>query len=204
MEKLNLYIVRHGQTEWNLEKRMQGQKDSPLTELGREQADKLRHSLENIKWDAIYSSSSQRALTTANIIRSNQEIPIILRDELQEMSFGDWEGKLLKDIAESEPQKNEDFWMSPDLYVASSGEDFFDVEKRVTKEIKKIVERHSAGNILLVTHTVIVKLLMAYFEKRPLEALWNPPYIQPTALCRVEIENEQVNILLHGDTSHLS
>ena len=202
MKNLNLYIVRHGQTEWNLEKRMQGRKDSPLTKLGARQAEKLGHSLVDTKWDAIYSSSSQRAVTTANIIRGKQETPITLRDELQEMSFGDWEGKLLKDIAESEPQKNEDFWMSPDLYVASSGEDFFEVEKRVVKEIKKIIGKHTEGNILIVTHTVIVKLLMAYFEKRPLEALWNPPYIQPTALCKVEIENDQANILLHGDTSH--
>jgi len=203
MEKLILYIVRHGETVWNLEKRMQGRKDSPLTDLGREQAEKLRHSLKDIKWDAIYSSPLQRTHATANIIRSNQEIPITFRDELQEMCFGDWEGKLHQEIAEDEPQKYEDFWMSPDLYATGSGEDFFEVEKRVVKEIKEIIRQHPVGHILILTHTVVVKLLMAYFEQRPIEALWNPPTIQPTALCKVEIENEQVNILLHGDTSHL-
>ena len=202
MKKLNLYIVRHGQTEWNLEKRMQGRKDSPLTELGTRQAEKLGHSLVDTKWDAIYSSSSQRADATANIIRGKQETPITLRHELQEMAFGDWEGKLHKDIAEQEPQKYEDFWMSPDLYVTGSGEDFFETEKRVVKEIKEIIEQHEVGNVLIVAHTVVIKLLMTYFEKRPLEALWNPPTIRPTALCRVEIKNDQVTILLHGDTSH--
>ena len=202
MEKLNLYIIRHGQTKWNVEKRMQGRKDSPLTELGVEQARKLKHSLKDIKWDAIYSSSLQRALTTANIIRGDLTIPIIPLYGLQEMCFGDWEGKLTEDIARQEPHKYEDFWMSPDLYVTSTGEDFFEVQKRVLKEIKRILEQHKTGNVLIVAHTVIVKLLMAYFEDRPLEALWNPPRIQPTALSKIEIANDQVTILLHGDTSH--
>jgi len=200
--KLKLYIVRHGQTQWNVEKRMQGRKDSPLTELGKAHSEKLMRTLKDTKWEAIYSSSSQRTLLTADIIRGEQKIPIISRDELQEMCFGDMEGKLHKDIAEQEPQKFEDFWLSPDLYTSGSGEDFFEVEKRVIKEIKKIIRQHPEGNVLIVTHTVVIKLLIAFFEKRPLETLWDPIIIHPTALSIVEVENDQTNILLHGDTSH--
>lgn len=202
MRNLNLYIARHGQTMWNQEKRMQGHQDSALTDLGKGQAKKLRDSLKETKWEAIYASPLQRALATANIIRGKQAVPIICQDDLREMCFGDWEGKLHQEIAKQEPQKYEDFWMSPDLYVTSSGESFFEVEKRVLKALRKIMEQHQTGNVLIVTHTVVVKLLMAYFEQRPLGALWNPPTIEPTALCQVEIKKDQTTILLHGDTSH--
>lgn len=199
---LNLYIVRHGQTEWNLEKRFQGRKDSPLTKLGKLQAKWLRDSLKGIQWDTIYSSSLQRTLTTAEIIGGDQSCSIMPSDDLQEMSFGEWEGKLQKEIAQNEPLRFETFWHSPDSYIASSGEDFYEVEERVLQVLQRIIKENPSGNVLIVTHTVVVKILMAYFEDRSIEALWNPPLIEPASLCKIEISDNQVNILLHGDTSH--
>lgn len=199
---LNLYIVRHGQTEWNSEKRFQGHKDSPLTELGKRQAEQLRNSLKGIQWENIYSSSLQRTLATAEIISRDQLRPIIPSDDLQEMSFGEWEGKLQKEIAQNEPLRFEALWHSPSSYIASSGEDFYEVKERALRVLRRVIKENPCGNVLIVTHTVIVKILMAYFEERSIETLWEPPFIHPASLCKIEISNNQVNILLHGDISH--
>jgi probable phosphoglycerate mutase len=72
----------------------------------------------------------------------------------------------------------------------------------VLPEFKEIVRNHNGKNILIVTHTVVVKILMAYFEGRALSDIWNPPYIHPACLCKVEIEEDKPIICLHGDISH--
>ena len=202
MSKTTLYIVRHGQTEWNVQKRMQGHKDSPLMELGVLQAQWLYESLSNLEFDGIYTSSSLRAVKTAEIISGEQKEKIVKSDQLKEINLGKWEGQILADIEKKDPKGFESFWKTPHQFKLNSAESFFDVQNRVLPEIKNIVRNHLGGNILVVTHTVVVKILMAYFEGRTLSDLWNPPYIHPACLCKVEIEEEKPIICLHGDISH--
>jgi probable phosphoglycerate mutase len=88
----NLYIVRHGQTQWNVEGQIQGRLDSPLTDAGVQQAQQLARQLQNISFDSIYSSSSNRAFSTALYLRKNQE-KVIKSDHLMEMDFATWQGE---------------------------------------------------------------------------------------------------------------
>jgi phosphohistidine phosphatase SixA len=83
----NIYLVRHGQTEWNVEHRMQGHQDSPLTELGLTQAHWLGDAFEDKPLDLIYSSSSYRAFRTAELIRKDKVIDIIKHDDFKEMNL---------------------------------------------------------------------------------------------------------------------
>jgi probable phosphoglycerate mutase len=179
MQKTSLYIVRHGQTEWNVQKRMQGHKDSALTELGESQAQWLYESLSNVEFDGIYTSSSLRAVRTAEIISGKQKVPITRSDQLKEINLGEWEGQIQEDIEKKDPERFESFWKTPHLFKLSSGESFVEVQNRVLPELKDIVSNHIGTNILMVTHTVVVKILMAYFEGRALSDIWNPPYIHP-------------------------
>ncbi|WP_235206697.1 histidine phosphatase family protein [Paenibacillus tyrfis] len=71
-----MYLTRHGQTEWNSKKKMQGHLDSPLTDYGMQQAEWLKERLENVHFDAIYSSSSPRAFNTARIVSGNHPVQI--------------------------------------------------------------------------------------------------------------------------------
>jgi len=197
-EGLNLYIVRHGETEWNVEKRFQGRKDSPLTELGKQQAKQLGETLSGIQWEAVYVSPLGRCVDTAKIIVKNGQ-PIILNEALQEMCFGNWEGQLHQEIIQTEPFKFEAFWQEPDHYITSSGEDFYEVQERVIGELQKMIHKHPSGNVLIISHTVVIKILMAYFDDRSIEALWNPPSIKPASLCQVAILNGgKSEILLYG------
>lgn len=202
MSKTTLYIARHGQTEWNVEKRMQGQQDSPLTMLGKQQAQWLGEALASVNVDVIYASSSGRTVMTAKYLRGNKDVPIVQKDEFREMSLGNWEGKFIKDIEQKESKAYKTFWERPDLYQTDSGETFHDVYHRAVPEVRRILKTHANQSILIVTHTVTLKLIMAYFEGRPLANLWDPPYIHPACLCKIEVSGEEWKILLHGDISH--
>jgi len=199
---LHLYIVRHGQTEWNLAGKFQGSQDSPLTELGKQQARQLGERLKGVTWDGIYASPQKRAHETAKLICPEEKEQIILKDDLKEMCFGDWEGRHHENVAKEEPFQWEAFLQSPDTYVSSTGEDYQAVEARVLRALQEIVEKHPAGNVLIISHGIVVKLLMLHFEGRDLVTLWNPPEIRNTSLCKIALSEGQSEILLYSDTSH--
>ena len=197
-----LFITRHGQTEWNLEGRMQGQKDSKLTELGEVQASWLGERLSGEKIDLIISSSSGRAFRTAEIIRGERDIEIIPNDNLIEMHFGDWEGELHTDIEINYPDQQHNFWNNPHLYQTSTGETFDQVFERVSNEIEKIISDNEGKNILIVTHAVVLKSLITYFENKEIKDLWTGAFMHSTSLNIVEINDNHREIVLQGDISH--
>jgi len=197
-----LYLTRHGQTEWNLERRWQGQKDSKLTELGELQAEWLGKRLNEIEIDMIISSSSGRAVKTAEIIRGDREIIIEYNDNLREINLGEWEGLLYSEIELLYTEEEYNFWNFPHLYKPVGGETFMQVVERASNEIEKIILEYKGKNIVIVTHGITLKLLMAYFENKDLKDLWNGAAMHPTCLSIVEIEKDYPNIILHGDTSH--
>lgn len=199
---IRLFLTRHGQTKWNVEKRFQGSMDSSLTELGIKQAELLSHRLAHEKFDIIYSSHLQRAYKTAEIIKNNRDVKIIKDENLAEMKLGEWEGLKHDDILEKYSKEYELFWNKPHLFEASSGEGYDDLKKRAIASIEKIIKENDGKNVLIVTHTVVIKQIMAYFEERPLEKLWDPPYIHPTSLSLIEIDKNAVEIKMHADISH--
>lgn len=201
-ETTTIYITRHGQTEWNIQKRFQGHNDSPLTELGMKQASWLGESLEQEAIDLIYSSSSQRAVKTAEIIRGERDIPIDLSDAFKEISLGVWEGITQEEAKEHFAEQFDHFWNDPGAFQVENSETFQQVYDRAVQKVNEIIHDHRGKSILIVTHTAVIKLLMAYFEKRLLKDIWEPPYIHPTCLCEIEIIDGDYNIVRHGDTGH--
>ncbi|KOR90137.1 histidine phosphatase family protein [Paenibacillus solani] len=197
-----IYLVRHGQTEWNVQHRFQGHKDSPLTELGIQQAEWLGDALKEDNFDLIYSSTSNRAYHTADIIRGGRNVPITACEEFREINLGVWEGQTQERIAELYPQQLDHFWNHPELFSVQDSETFNEVRERTVNKLVDIVGSNPGASILLVTHTVVVKLLMAYFEGRSMDRLWDLPYIHPTCLSKIELTDEVPSIILHGDVSH--
>jgi broad specificity phosphatase PhoE len=203
MKRTVLYLTRHGQTEWNVVKRLQGHQDSPLTELGVKQAGWLGEALSDIEFEAIYSSSSPRTIRTAEIIRGARNVEIIKEDDLREINMGSWEGQLSTDIEAQFPRENYAYRNTPHLYEpVNRGESFYDLQNRLLPKIREIVSKHEGKNVLIVTHGVSLKVIMASFGGRPLSELWIPPIIHPTALCKVMIEGDKQIVELNGDTSH--
>jgi len=110
---LTIYLTRHGETVWNIENRLQGSKDSELTASGISDAKLLSEKLAKVSFSKIYTSSSKRAVTTANILKNNRTIPIIEEDDLKEINFGDWEGKTKQEINEGFENEFESLWKTP-------------------------------------------------------------------------------------------
>ncbi|WP_084243673.1 histidine phosphatase family protein [Planomicrobium okeanokoites] len=200
---LTLYITRHGETEWNLEKRMQGWGDSPLTEKGKKNALELSARLKDTEFEAVYASPSLRALSTARVISADRKLQIQVDDKLREINVGEWEGKEHAYINDNYPEEYFSFWNTPHLYTSAAGENFKELQERALEAVQSIREHHQEGNILIVTHSIIIKALLAFFKKLPLEDLWSPPFIHDTSLTMVEVDDDNFIIVMEGDTYHV-
>lgn len=199
---LTLYITRHGETEWNKEKRMQGWLDSNLTEDGKNSALLLGERLKDIEFTAVFSSPSGRTKTTTALIKGNRDIPIHYDDDLKEMNLGQWEGQTQSSIFEMHPNDYEDFWYTPHLFTPIGGEHFEETKARALKALNAIQNEYADGNVLIVTHTVIIKCLLSIFKNDSIENLWDGPYIHDTSLTKVQVTDNGYTILLEGDISH--
>lgn len=202
---MKIYLTRHGQTEWNLEKRLQGWKDSNLTSKGREGAELLGERLKTVDLDIIFSSSSMRAIETSKIITRGRNIEIKPEDDLREIHTGKWEGNTLPDIEKLYPEEYYAYQNTPHLYKPSTngGETFFQLQERAISVINKIIDEGKYQNVLIVTHGVTARIIMAYFENCPIEKLWETPHIRNTSLSLIEIEGEDIKIPVYADASHL-
>lgn len=200
---LKIYITRHGETEWNKEGRLQGWKNSHLTEKGIRDAKKLGNRLKNINFDCIYSSPQGRALDTAKYIRGDKNTQIVICDSLKEMGFGKWEGMENKEIEIQYPKEYFNFWNKPHLYRTVEGENFDELFNRIKNALDRIIKDNEGENVLIVSHGVAIKAMYSIIKRCPLEELWNSIPIRNNSLTIVEVRDGDINIILETDTSHL-
>lgn len=155
---MGLYFTRHGQTDWNIERRLQGKSDIPLNATGIAQAKKTKEALQEIRIDKIYTSPLMRAKKTAELINEGRNITIYEEKRLMERGFGIYEGKLRKDILIS------DIWVSSDIPLSAGGEDTNSFFKRVEEFLDEIIEESQMSNLLLVSHGGVGIPFQCYFD----------------------------------------
>jgi len=148
-----IYVVRHGETEWNAINKVLGRTDMPLNDKGLEQAREIARSLKDVKIDVFLCSPLIRARQTADAISSEIGIRYKIDDRLIEQDFGEFEGVDRSD-SEYQAAKREYFARYP------GGESFFDLAARVFPLIKEL----EGSNALLVTHGGICRIVRSYFE----------------------------------------
>ncbi|MEI8632726.1 histidine phosphatase family protein [Vibrio sp. PP-XX7] len=124
-----IHIFRHGETEWNLEGRMQGFLDSQLTTLGRQQAREAKSKLKGLRFDVAYSSTSSRAFETVQILSEDLDLQIYKDEALREINLGVWEGMLHTDVKSKYSTEHENFWSKPSEYKGVGGENFLSSPK---------------------------------------------------------------------------
>ncbi|MEH7495801.1 histidine phosphatase family protein [Neobacillus niacini] len=200
---ITLYITRHGETEWNTEKRMQGWLDSNLTENGIKNAVSLGERLKETELTAIFSSPSGRTKATTSLIRGERDIPVIYDENLKEIKLGQWEGKTHSSIKELYQIQYESYWNAPHKYTSVGGETFEETRARAIQVLDRIKRDYKSGNILIVTHSVVIKCLYLFFRNTSIETLWDPPYMHDTSLTIVEMNENGFKLVLEGDISHL-
>ncbi|RKS87176.1 putative phosphoglycerate mutase [Orbus hercynius] len=164
MKNLNLYLIRHGQTEWNIADRMQGSKNSPLTAQGVLGAKITGQYLQDTPFIAAYSSPQQRAVETRDYILSvrNDIVPAKTSDGLREMDFGLWEGKPITELRQL-PEFS-DYMHKPAEFdsATNKGENYLAVLNRMKSSLDEIVSKavQDTGNILIVSHGTALRLLL--------------------------------------------
>jgi len=200
---LKLYLTRHGETEWNVEKRLQGWGDSPLTENGVARAHSFKELVADVKFDKIYASDQKRAVDTANIIKNNREIKVIELPELRELAFGDWEGRTVADIKSTESELFDIYLNDPLLYKPNSGETISELFKRAEKALDKIVE-NEGENVLVVSHGVTIRAIITLLKNLGIDDYKEIP-VYPGASLNIfeKSENGWVGIV-EGDISHFN
>jgi len=198
-----LYIVRHGETLWNNTLRYQGHADIPLNEKGVEQAHSLGRRLQKEGFDAFYASDLRRAYHTASIIASYQGGRVQARSALREINFGSWEGLTREEIRLRFAQVAEKWWRAPLTTRLPDGETLQEVVDRAIAEIRRIVDDHPDGKVLVVSHGGTIRACIGYLLGLDLNNYWRLRQ-DNAALNIIDYQEEKGAILvLFNDTSHL-
>lgn len=172
----DIYLARHGETEWNQSKKLQGQLDSPLTPTGRGQAETLALKLASTAVTKIFTSPLGRAQTTAEICQQTLSCPVEIHEQLQERHFGDWQG-----LSKSE-LKAQGLYTSEHDELGDTrppnGESALDCALRFYRALENIAKQHLSGRVLIVSHGDIIRcfnklLLQTIGVQEPINVLAN-------------------------------
>lgn len=152
-----LFLVRHGETEWNKNGKVQGRTDIELSSEGIMQAKLLAERLMTEDINVIYSSSLKRAHRTAEIIAEYKQCDVIKSEMIHEICFGPWEGMAINEIKTKYSEHFRVYREDPVNFKLPGAETFDDLTTRTYSAIIDIVNRHKGSNILLVSHGVTIK-----------------------------------------------
>lgn len=199
---MNIYLIRHGETDQNKKRCLQGRSDIELNEYGCELARKTAQALKDVRFDLIFTSPLKRARKTAEILRGERNIPIIEEKRLIEISFGEYEGLCYGKEHYSIPDQNFIFFFEkPECYkVPPKGESFESVIKRTGEFLQKLVQDpvYQDKNILLSTHGCALKAVLAGVRGTPLSDFWGKGVHKNCAVTLLEAKDGRIRVVEEG------
>ena len=185
---MKFYLTRHGETDWNIQNRIQGQTDTLLNERGREQAHELAARLKDeYEIKSIYTSRQKRARETAEVIGQAIHVTPIVREGLEEISLGSWEGYTWKQVREQFPDEYQAWYRNRRYQIPPGGESYQQLLNRLLPTLDAILNENS-GNILMVSHSAVIMTLMTYLYDTPFEDMARNYKTENTGV--VEIDRE--------------
>ena len=204
MEATRIIAVRHGETAWNVDARIQGQLDIQLNDTGRWQARRVGEALSGEELAAIYSSDLGRAHETARAISDVAGIPVVAHSGLRERRFGLFEGKTFHEIHETWPEDALN-WKKriPEWAPPEGGESLLQLRERVTRTVSDLASRHTGQLIAVVAHGGVLDALYRFVTGMPLERLRDFP-IYNASLNWVRFSAGKWALDRWGDISHLT
>jgi broad specificity phosphatase PhoE len=166
---IKIYVARHGETSWNAENRIQGRSDPGLSTRGRAHSLELLERFKHQPISNIYTSTLKRSFETAQPIADFLNLPVQKQPELDEMSFGIWEGKIFTDIDQLGRKEWEEFRANRFTYRKHGGENYTDVVTRLKPFVERILRIHAGKEILIVGHRAANRMLIAMLVEYPLQ-----------------------------------
>ncbi len=198
---IELILVRHGETEWNVAEVFRGQIDIDLSQTGVNQAGLLAGYLSTSTIEAIYSSPLKRALKTAAAIARPHNLKVCVEPDLIDLNFGRWQGLSHEEVKKKYGELYATWIAHPEQVQMPDGEALDDVRKRVTRFIAKVIKKHR-GTVIIVGHRVVNKVMLCAALGLENSHFWK--IRQDT--CAISIftyQNEQFILTRHNDISFL-
>jgi 2,3-bisphosphoglycerate-dependent phosphoglycerate mutase len=197
-----LFLVRHGQSTWNYERRIQGQLDPPLSEEGRRQASHLGRRLAGRTFAGLYTSDLKRAAETAQLVGRAVHIDPTTMAELREIFLGQWEGLRTEELASRFPEAWASWTVEPNWDLVPGGEGSAAFEARVGRALDQLFDRHPQGDVLAVTHGGVIQIALHHVVGRPGRGIF-PFRIQNASVSVLEKRNGRVVVSGVNDIGHL-
>jgi alpha-ribazole phosphatase len=197
-----VYLIRHAETTWNAERRLQGTLDAPLSERGRRQVTALTAVLRAVPLVALYSSPLSRARDTAEPIGAACGLRVQLIDELREMDQGEWEGRLVDDVVAADGQRVQAWWDAPHEVQVPGGESLRQVADRAVHAFHERAARHRGQAIAMVAHGGVNKVILLAALGAPLAHHFR---IRQGNGCinLIEVDDATARVVLLNETEHL-
>lgn len=196
---MKLYMIRHGQTEWNKEKRLQGRADIPLNAYGIQLAEETRDGLLGVRFDIALTSPLKRAKKTAQILLEGQEVKLIEDERIIEIVFGSYEGLCYAEENYNIPDPNfMNFFEKPEVYQpAADGESFEQLRARAASFLKELSEKeeYEDSTILVSTHGACLCALLNVIKDSTIDQFWAGGLHKNCGLSIVEIKDGKAEIL---------
>jgi len=187
-----VYLARHGESDWNVERRWQGHADRPLTDRGREQAETLAARLADVELDAIYSSDLRRAWETAEAVARTQGLEVVRLPELREVHVGSWRG-LTRDECEARFPEAFERWRAGGSGW-EDGESYEEMGERILGAVSRLAGQHPGGAILIVSHGGPIRAVHAHALGVDIATHRRTGPVEPNArLSSVAVENGRIS-----------
>lgn len=200
-----LIIVRHAESAYNLQNRIQGHHDSGLTKKGLSQARRLAGRIRHFRIDRIYSSDLGRAYsTTVEITRHLKRVKIVRDPRLREILLGDWEGMTPEDVDRLYEKGYQRWQKKPSAMVIPNAEKVDRFRRRVTERVRQIAAQNRGKTVLLVTHGGVITALLSDWLRADFDRVLKGIQIDNTSLTFVEIASSNVKLWVVNDTDHLA
>lgn len=201
---MELYIVRHGETDWNKKKMIQGRADIDMNETGKGQVVKLADALSDVSFDLVYASPLKRAIETASIISHQKDI--IIDERLYEIDFGELEGVVYKDIdnlkiedLDGKLKKVKTFFSSPEMYISEDGESYESLYKRIGSFLDELEEKYKYKKILVVSHATCIHAMLTYIKRLSVKDTWQI-HLPNCSVSKIILEKDGFKIIEEGRT----
>ena len=199
---LKIFLIRHGETEWNKQGRLQGTSDVHLSPEGFHQAITLAEHAPFTHADAIYSSDLARAMETAKIVAERFNLTVKPMPELREMNYGDWEGRLISELTAEFPKTFGKFFTDPERCHPPHGETFLACQARVMIGIRDIIANHEGQKVIVVSHGAAIRLILGAALDMPIHKLWAISQSN-TALNVLRVDDGEFTVELVNSMLHL-
>lgn len=201
---MKIYIIRHGETDWNKARRLQGQSDISLNENGKKLAKRTAEALKEVPFTKAFSSPLSRAMETANIILEGRQIDVIADNRLLEISFGEYEGLCnAKDNYNIPDPDFHYFFDEPERYkVPNGGESISSLCERTTEFLNELIHNKACANdiILVATHGAAVRGLLSSIKGNSIAQFWNGGFHKNCAVSLLDVKDGVANLVEEGKT----